>query len=1326
MVRVVKITKKIRVFAALILASFLLLGLLDCSGSQISRAEEARALIAESQARCFTNDEVRSLRSVADGDASVGSSEEIRQLVVQAVYLLGNHLSQSQREVIQECTLDSIGYSSQCEVAFAEVINQAINDGHACEQPRADTPSTTTDGRTSSPATRGDVSPPPAVEPPPQPTVPTAMLASDGTIRAVTSDGTIIETAIDHSTETTTSDGIRITTRLDGSREVSLADGTTTVIAPDGSTRTVTPSGTTITSQPDGTTIASDGSIAVTEPDGTSRTTTSDGVMLVTAPDGTTTVTTPDGTSTTANPDGSSTTSGLDGVVVTTNSDGTRTAMTSDGTRVFTATDRTTTVTAPDGTVTVVEPGGTITETAPDGTVTETAPHGTETADAPDGSTTATAPDGTVEVTAPDGTNTRPDGRDGTVSAPDEIPVTTRPGPDPLVPPVSPPGEDTITTTSPDGTVSVTAPDGTTTVTAPDGTETITTPGGTITTTSPDGTVEVATPDGVTTQVAPDGTVTTFPPSITTFDPANRPGGGFVPALSPTPPSEPAIPGGDPVITSPAGNVPIPSSPTERRDVLTNLYTATESVSIPDRPTPTNPVSPETAPDVLDTEDFSETSDFLLDPNIRLTSEETLPYYAASEPATFENETNSYDDPAFDGLRPWQKDYWFARFHSGANGHILYLLDYTYGTRRRAADGDSPLYIKQDELYIGWPYRSSYRLYSALNMDDLVDPTRLHLPLRKAHTVRITDPMPGLTPSASVAACSNVVTGLGTKADPFKIYNFQQLDDYLRRYITAYFEIECDIDASSSLSQNGGMGFAPIRYFAGFVNGKGHKITNLYINRPGEHQVGLFAQLLGSKIENLTIENARVFGKYQVGILAGHMVRSLVDSVKVTGRVQGVGETGGLIGFQTSHFFAYTRGIVYEKTGIMKLFIPYRTAEVKNSHARVLVNCVRGTTQDKYFHRMCGGLVGWMGSGFINSSSSSGNLVMSEAPVGDGSSVTIDGDMAGGIVGVIGTRTNDGGVTLIESDGPFGGADVFQQARVYRSFSTMNLYGGLSIGGLVGLALRGGVVIAESYTEDVRIEGHAMLAGLVAVLEGSYVVNCHVTDNKIYTHYDDGGTGSIDLPTSPSVYSFIGYSDSIFTDDSEKDLAVLYHRTYARYLASSRFKIGVQNTYADSQTYFFLGGSRNGRMKSFVNNITGSYYRLDGTAGFVVETALDNYVVQKFALNEGTGTGYGILSYDAFYPPYENIADLWNHVDFSEVSDALPGWAGIYGWRINNVDSRHLRTRKENQLTCPTAPGANCNSASGTFSGWSADIWNFRSSSELPVIRNAAPDPGLN
>ena len=68
-----------------------------------------------------------------------------------------------------------------------------------------------------------------------------------------------------------------------------------------------------------------------------------------------------------------------------------------------------------------------------------------------------------------------------------------------------------------------------------------------------------------------------------------------------------------------------------------------------------------------------------------------------------------------------------------------------------------------------------------------------------------------------------------------------------------------DIDASETVNWEGGKGFKPIRVFTGKFYGQGHKIVNLYINRPDEGNVGLFDVLYG-EVRDLGIENAMVSG----------------------------------------------------------------------------------------------------------------------------------------------------------------------------------------------------------------------------------------------------------------------------------------------------------------------------------------------------------------------------------------------------------------------------------------------------------------------------------
>jgi hypothetical protein len=49
---------------------------------------------------------------------------------------------------------------------------------------------------------------------------------------------------------------------------------------------------------------------------------------------------------------------------------------------------------------------------------------------------------------------------------------------------------------------------------------------------------------------------------------------------------------------------------------------------------------------------------------------------------------------------------------------------------------------------------------------------------------------------------------------------------------SANYYLANDIDCSDTVNWNSGAGFAPIASFSGTLDGKGHEISNLYINRP--------------------------------------------------------------------------------------------------------------------------------------------------------------------------------------------------------------------------------------------------------------------------------------------------------------------------------------------------------------------------------------------------------------------------------------------------------------------------------------------------------------
>ena len=96
----------------------------------------------------------------------------------------------------------------------------------------------------------------------------------------------------------------------------------------------------------------------------------------------------------------------------------------------------------------------------------------------------------------------------------------------------------------------------------------------------------------------------------------------------------------------------------------------------------------------------------------------------------------------------------------------------------------------------------------------------------------------------------------------------------IRNNLAGDYYLANDIDCSCTSDWNGGAGFEPIgtsgSKFTGTFDGKGYKITNLYINRPSTYNVGLFGSTgSGSEIKNVSLEEVNVSGYMRVGGLVG-------------------------------------------------------------------------------------------------------------------------------------------------------------------------------------------------------------------------------------------------------------------------------------------------------------------------------------------------------------------------------------------------------------------------------------------------------------------------
>jgi len=115
-----------------------------------------------------------------------------------------------------------------------------------------------------------------------------------------------------------------------------------------------------------------------------------------------------------------------------------------------------------------------------------------------------------------------------------------------------------------------------------------------------------------------------------------------------------------------------------------------------------------------------------------------------------------------------------------------------------------------------------------------------------------------------------------------------------------------DYEELASPTANEGKGWEPIggslppglsRSFAGSFDGQGYEIGDLFINRPGEIQVGLFyVPSLGGLVENVGLVNVAVTGGRYVGALVGRSYGTVNNSYSASG-VTGKWWVGGLVGY---------------------------------------------------------------------------------------------------------------------------------------------------------------------------------------------------------------------------------------------------------------------------------------------------------------------------------------------------------------------------------------------------------------------------------------------
>lgn len=279
--------------------------------------------------------------------------------------------------------------------------------------------------------------------------------------------------------------------------------------------------------------------------------------------------------------------------------------------------------------------------------------------------------------------------------------------------------------------------------------------------------------------------------------------------------------------------------------------------------------------------------------------------------------------------------------------------------------------------------------------------------------------------------------------------------------VAGNYALGSNINATGTSAWNSNTGFTPIAGFTGTLDGLGHSISNLVINRAGVASVGLIGTAgAGAVIQNIGLLGGYTAGGAGTGALVGSGGTTTVINSYATGNVNGAASTGGLVGTMTSGNISnsYATGNVNNgaAASVGGLLGSGTTGNISNSYATGSVTGGAGA----------GGLVGAITSGNINNSYATG--------------VVFGAAGSGGLVGTITT------------------------GNIYNTYATGNVKGDAGTGGLVGVGTTG--VITNSYASGLISGTGAGRGGLIGSTSAAHVSSFWDVNGTGMTT-STGGTG---------------------------------------------------------------------------------------------------------------------------------------------------------------------------------------------------------------------------
>lgn len=157
--------------------------------------------------------------------------------------------------------------------------------------------------------------------------------------------------------------------------------------------------------------------------------------------------------------------------------------------------------------------------------------------------------------------------------------------------------------------------------------------------------------------------------------------------------------------------------------------------------------------------------------------------------------------------------------------------------------------------------------------------------------------------------------GNGTETSPFLIEDADDLNA-IRYHLTSYFRLISNINLNMA-PYNEGLGWNPINEFAGTLDGDGYIISNLYINRPNNDNIGFFGSISNKNftIQNIILNNVYISGRNNVGFIGQHYhdirnyatINSKINNIYINGIINGNSNIAYIIGYNYSYAHASDR-----------------------------------------------------------------------------------------------------------------------------------------------------------------------------------------------------------------------------------------------------------------------------------------------------------------------------------------------------------------------------------------------------------------------------------